>query len=75
MILLFFFFRFIEKMANQIQNEGSTANLFCTTAGSPAPKVTWQKDGKKLVITDRHFLLTESQRLFIVGLLLSDAGR
>ena len=55
--------------------EGGAATLFCKTAGSPPPKVTWYKDGDELVITDRHFVLPKVQRLFIVDLRLSDTGR
>ena len=62
-------------MVDVLGEEGGTATLFCNTSGSPPPKVTWYKDGDDLVITDRHFVLPKAQRLFIVDLRLSDAGR
>ena len=54
---------------------GSTTVLECLAAGSPHPKLTWYKDGKKLVLTQRHFFTAEDQLLVIVETEVSDAGQ
>ena len=53
---------------------GEDVTLKCTTAGSPPPEVTWYKDGKDLVITDRHFFAAQNQIMIVVDIRLSDAG-
>ena len=35
----------------QIQNVGDTVRLNCSASGSPLPKVTWFKDGQRIVPT------------------------
>ena len=35
----------------QIQNVGDTVKLNCSAGGSPLPKVTWFKDGQRIVPT------------------------
>ena len=54
--------------------EGETAVIECLSAGSPQPLVEWQKDGRQLDVTDRHFFTGKNQLLIIVETIPSDAG-
>jgi hypothetical protein len=36
-----------------IQKEGDTVDMFCEATATPAPSLTWRKDGRDLVATDR----------------------
>ena len=36
---------------NQVQNVGDTVKLNCSAGGSLLPKVTWHKDGRRIITT------------------------
>ena len=61
-------------MENKEIIAGEPIVLECMASGSPKPKLTWRKDGKDLVITERHFFTADDQLLVIVYTDLSDAG-
>ena len=55
--------------------EGKTAVLECFSSGSPQPKLTWTKDGKDLLLTERHFFAANKQLLLILQTTPSDSGQ
>jgi hypothetical protein len=61
-------------MENKEIIAGEPIVLECMASGSPKPKLTWRKDGKDLVVTERHFFTADDQLLVIVDTDLSDAG-
>jgi len=61
-------------MENKEIIAGEPIVLECMASGSPKPKLTWKKDGKDLVVTERHFFTADDQLLVIVDTDLSDAG-
>lgn len=65
---------FVKPMENKEIIAGEPIVLECMASGSPKPKLTWRKDGKDLVITERHFFTADDQLLVIVDTDLSDAG-
>ena len=66
---------FAKAMEPKSTRVGSTTVLECLAAGSPQPKLKWFKDGKKLVLTQRHFFTAEDQLLVIVETETGDAGQ
>lgn len=65
---------FVKPMENKEIIAGEPIVLECMASGSPKPKLTWRKDGKDLVVTERHFFTADDQLLVIVDTDLSDAG-
>ena len=64
----------MKPMENKEIIAGEPIVLECMASGSPKPKLTWRKDGKDLVVTERHFFTADDQLLVIVDTDLSDAG-
>jgi myosin-light-chain kinase len=44
--------KFYAVPHNKIVEEGDTATFYCTVAGEPFPKVTWDKDNVKIKFGD-----------------------
>ena len=65
---------FVKTMENKEIMAGEPIVLECMASGSPKPKLSWKKDGKELVITERHFFTADDQLLVIVDTDISDAG-
>ncbi|RZF42392.1 hypothetical protein LSTR_LSTR004200 [Laodelphax striatellus] len=66
---------FIKIMdENKMITTGEAVVLECNASGSPKPKLTWRKDGKQLVKTDRHFFTSQDQLLVITDTVHSDEG-
>ena len=53
---------------------GDTAVVECMADGSPQPSITWLKDDRPLVTTERHFFTAENQLLVIVEATPDDSG-
>ncbi|XP_065505206.1 hemicentin-1 isoform X3 [Caloenas nicobarica] len=51
------------------------AALDCVASGSPAPSVTWQKDGHLLGEDAKHTFLSNGRRLQILNSQITDTGR
>ncbi|XP_043239899.1 leucine-rich repeats and immunoglobulin-like domains protein 3 isoform X1 [Amphibalanus amphitrite] len=66
---------FVQPMEDREVPAGDTAVLTCMAAGSPAPRLTWTKDGAPLQLTERHFFTAGQQLLIIVQTVPEDAGR
>jgi hypothetical protein len=64
----------VKAMENKEIIAGEPIVLECMASGSPKPKLTWRKDGKDLLVTERHFFTADDQLLVIVDTDLSDAG-
>ncbi|XP_005375138.1 PREDICTED: hemicentin-1 isoform X1 [Chinchilla lanigera] len=47
----------------------------CSSSGSPAPKNSWQKDGKPLLEDDHHKFLSSGRMLQILEAQITDIGR
>lgn len=65
---------FVKPMENKEIIAGEPIVLECMASGSPKPKLTWRKDGRDLIVTERHFFTADDQLLVIVDTDLSDAG-
>ncbi|XP_068809626.1 hemicentin-1 isoform X3 [Struthio camelus] len=52
-----------------------SAVMDCVANGSPAPSITWQKDGHLLAEDDKHTLLSNGRRLQILNSQITDTGR
>ncbi|XP_069692853.1 leucine-rich repeats and immunoglobulin-like domains protein 3 isoform X2 [Periplaneta americana] len=65
---------FVKPMENKEITAGEPIVLECMASGSPKPQLTWRKDGRELVVTERHFFTADDQLLVIVDTDLSDAG-
>ncbi|XP_022196885.1 leucine-rich repeats and immunoglobulin-like domains protein 3 [Nilaparvata lugens] len=66
---------FVKTMdENRIITIGEAVVLECNASGSPKPKLTWRKDGKRLFKTDRHFFTSQDQLLVITSTVHSDEG-
>ncbi|PSN57328.1 hypothetical protein C0J52_02121 [Blattella germanica] len=63
-----------QNQAGAIVANASLTVEECMASGSPKPKLLWKKDGKELVITERHFFTADDQLLVIVDTDISDAG-
>lgn len=61
-------------MKNKEVHYGEPAVLECLAVGSPKPKITWNKNGKPLTLSKRHFLAAENQLLVITDTILDDSG-
>lgn len=61
-------------MEHREVTSGKSAVLECMAAGSPKPTLHWQKDGKPIETTERHFFAAEDQLLIIVEAIMSDSG-
>ena len=57
---------FSKKMEDKEVRVGEAIVLECMASGSPKPKLHWNKDGRHLVVTDRHFFSAENQLLIIM---------
>ncbi|XP_063303030.1 leucine-rich repeats and immunoglobulin-like domains protein 3 [Pelobates fuscus] len=66
---------FMRPLVDQTVSKGGNAVLQCIANGSPAPKVTWIKDDKPLVVTERHFFAAGDKILVIVDTDFEDAGK
>lgn len=44
--------KFYSVPHNKIVEEGDTATFYCTVAGEPFPRVTWDKDNMKIKLSD-----------------------
>ncbi|XP_078468434.1 leucine-rich repeats and immunoglobulin-like domains protein 3 isoform X1 [Lampetra planeri] len=66
---------FVRPLEDRTVVVGETAVLQCIAGGSPAPKISWTKDGGVLSVTERHFFTASNQLLIIVGSGAEDAGR
>uniref|UniRef100_A0A8C5MJV5 Leucine rich repeats and immunoglobulin like domains 3 n=1 Tax=Leptobrachium leishanense TaxID=445787 RepID=A0A8C5MJV5_9ANUR len=66
---------FMRPLVDQIVSKGGNAVLQCIANGSPAPKVSWIKDDKPLVVTERHFFAAGDKILVIVDTDFEDAGK
>ncbi|NXF12445.1 HMCN1 protein, partial [Smithornis capensis] len=51
------------------------ASMDCIPTGSPAPSITWHKDGQPLAGDDKHTLLSNGRRLQILNSQITDTGR
>ncbi|OPJ77524.1 hemicentin-1 isoform B [Patagioenas fasciata monilis] len=51
------------------------AALDCVASGSPAPSITWQKDGHLLREDAKHTFLSNGRRLQILNSQITDTGR
>ncbi|XP_021098568.1 hemicentin-1 [Heterocephalus glaber] len=47
----------------------------CSSSGSPAPRNSWQKDGKPLLEDDHHKFLSNGRMLQILNAQITDIGR
>ena len=65
---------FVRPMEDREVLGGDTAVLDCMASGSPAPRLTWTKDGTPLQLTERHFFTADQQLLIIVQTVPEDAG-
>ena len=65
---------FVRPMEDREVVAGDTAVLDCMASGSPAPRLTWTKDGAPLQPTERHFYTAGQQLLIIVQTVPEDAG-
>ncbi|KDR15620.1 hypothetical protein L798_09433, partial [Zootermopsis nevadensis] len=65
---------FVKPMENKEIIAGEPIVLECMASGSPKPRLTWRKDGRDLIVTERHFFTADDQLLVIVDTDLSDAG-
>ncbi|XP_037093198.1 leucine-rich repeats and immunoglobulin-like domains protein 3 [Pollicipes pollicipes] len=65
---------FVRPMEHRQVVAGETAVLDCMASGSPAPRLTWTKDGAPLLATERHFYTAGQQLLIIVQTTPADAG-
>ena len=68
-------FRIVETMEDAVFRENESAVIKCMVSGMPKPLITWFKDGKQLLTTERHFFAAEDQVLLITGAADEDAGR
>ena len=68
-------FRIVETMEDAVFRENESAVIKCMVSGMPKPVITWFKDGKQLLTTERHFFAAEDQVLLITGAADEDAGR
>ena len=62
-------------MENNTFRENESAVIKCMVSGMPKPVITWYKDGKRLLTTERHFLAADNQVLLVTGATQEDAGR
>ena len=75
MINDYIIFRILEPMEDRTYRENESAVIKCMVSGMPKPQITWFKDGKRLLATERHFLAAEDQVLVVTGATKEDAGR
>jgi len=47
--------------------EGGVANLSCTAAGVPVPKISWIHDGRTMLTSGGRYDISDSGTLFIDG--------
>ncbi|KAM6165457.1 hemicentin-1 [Erethizon dorsatum] len=52
-----------------------TVLVECSSSGSPAPRNSWQKDGKPLLEDDHHKFLSSGRMLQILDAQITDIGR
>ena len=62
-------------MEDRTFRENESAVIKCMVSGMPKPQITWFKDGKRFLATERHFLAAEDQVLVVTGATKEDAGR
>ncbi|XP_041098662.1 hemicentin-1 isoform X2 [Polyodon spathula] len=62
---------FVEEVGVVVN---STAQLRCRVSGSPAPAISWLKDGLPLYNSPRHQILEEGMLLQITGVQLADTA-
>ncbi|XP_064606178.1 LOW QUALITY PROTEIN: leucine-rich repeats and immunoglobulin-like domains protein 2 [Liolophura sinensis] len=66
---------FVRPMEDKKTQEGETTVMECLSSGSPKPRLNWQKDGRPLEMTQRHFFTAHNQLLIIVQTQPSDSGK
>ncbi|VDK50737.1 unnamed protein product [Anisakis simplex] len=68
---------FKEQLIDVSAIEGSEIALECKVIGTPAPQITWYKDGLKLLLENRMLQYTDRKglsRLNIMNVVMNDAG-
>lgn len=65
---------FVKALEDKKTEVGETTVLECKAKGSPKPKLTWTKDGRPILPSERHFFTADNQLLIIVPTQYSDEG-
>ncbi|XP_071961374.1 uncharacterized protein [Antedon mediterranea] len=65
---------FAENLKDVTARAGDTAMLQCKPSGSPMPNISWKKDGKSVVASDRIHLVSSNQLLLVTDVKVEDAG-